>query len=363
MKRFINCHVPVTACNLRCPYCYVTQNKWWDRPTPKYKYSADTIKKALTVERLGGKCHFNLCGDGETLIPNEIIDIIRVILENGHSVMVITNGTMSKRFDEICKLPKELLKSLCFKFSFQYYELKRLNLMDKFFDNVRKVKNAGCSFSVEMTPHDEIIDEIPQIKNICMKELGALCHITVARDDIKKGVPILTNLSRNEYKKIWGTFDSKMFEYKMSTFNVKRKEFCYAGEWSLLLDLGTGIAEQCYCSYYRQNIFEDTTKPIKFIPVGNNCSCAHCHNSHAFLTLGLIPELKSPCYAEMRNRKTINGDEWLNETMKENLSEKLYDDNKEYSKAQKSMANLRIRLIYKPFTDAKKIAKKIIKRK
>lgn len=361
MKKFINCHVPVTTCNLRCPYCYITQNKWWNNALPKFEYSAEHIKKALTSERLGGLCHFNLCGGGETLLPPEMTDIIKGILENGHSVMIITNGTVTKRFDEIVKFPKELLERLCFKFSFQYVELKRLKLMDKFFSNVRKVKEAGCSFSVELTPHDEIIDEIPQIKEICMKEVGAYCHITVARDDSKNGVPILTNLSRGDYKKTWGTFDSKMFEYKMSTFNIKRKEFCYAGAWSMLLDLGTGEAEQCYSSYIKQNIFKDLKKPIKFIPVGNNCRCAHCHNSHAFLTLGLIPELDAPPYSEIRNKITNTGEEWLNPYMKKNLSEKLYESNEEYTKSQKMKANLKIRLLYKPYIETKDVARKIVK--
>ena len=363
MKRFINCHVPVTTCNLRCPYCYITQNKWWDNKLTEFDYTAEHIKKALTAERLGGLCHFNMCGGGETLLPPQIVDIIRVILENGHSVMVITNGTVSKRFDEIIQFPKELLERLCFKFSFQYVELKRLNLMDKFFDNIKKVRNAGCSFSLELTPHDEIIDEIPKIKEICMKEVGAYCHITVARDDAKKGVPILSKYNKEEYKKIWQSFDSTMFEYKMSTFNIKRKEFCYAGAWSLLLNIGTGEAEQCYKSCIKQNIFKDINKPIKFIPVGNNCRCDHCHNSHAFLTLGLIPELDSPTYAEIRNREDKDGNEWLNEYMKKNLSEKLYDDNKQYSKYQKLKANLRIRVLHKPYTEAKDLVKKIMKNK
>ena len=340
MKRFINCHVPVTTCNLRCPYCYVTQNKWWDSKLPKFDYSPEHIGKALTQKRLGGVCHFNMCGSGETLLPPEMVEIIREILKNGHTVMVITNGTVTKRFEEICKFPKELLERLCFKFSFQYVELKRLNLIDKFFENVRMVKNVGCSFSVELTPHDEIISEIPKIMEICQKNVGANCHITVARRDDVPGVPILTNLSKKEYYDTWKIFDSKMFEYKMSTFNIKRKEFCYAGDWSILLNLGTGDAAQCYKSYYHQNIFKDISKPIKFEAIGCNCRSPHCHNSHALLTLGLIPELKAPTYCEIRNRNTKDGD-WLNDFMKTHLSEKLYDSNKEYSKIRKIYINIK----------------------
>ena len=27
MKRFIECFLPSTACNMKCEYCYITQNK------------------------------------------------------------------------------------------------------------------------------------------------------------------------------------------------------------------------------------------------------------------------------------------------------------------------------------------------
>ena len=47
--------------------------------------------------------------------------------------MVVTNATVSKRFEELAKLPKELLSHLFFKFSYHYLELKQRNLLDKFF--------------------------------------------------------------------------------------------------------------------------------------------------------------------------------------------------------------------------------------
>lgn len=42
-------------------------------------------------------------------------EYIRVLLENGHYLMVVTNGTVSKRFDEIAVLPPDLLKRLFFR--------------------------------------------------------------------------------------------------------------------------------------------------------------------------------------------------------------------------------------------------------
>ena len=96
---------------------------------PIFEYDYDTVKKSLTKERLGGICHFNVCGMGETLIPKEIIEYVKVILENGHSVMIVTNGILTDRFEEMMKFPQNLKDRLGFKFSFHFLELKRLNKM------------------------------------------------------------------------------------------------------------------------------------------------------------------------------------------------------------------------------------------
>ncbi len=336
MKRFIDIKVPVETCNFRCHYCYIAQQHRFNNALPNFKYTPEYIGRALSAERLGGIAHINMCGGGETLLPKEMPQIIYELLKQGHYIFVVTNGSAFKRFDEILELvPNELLKHLGFKFSFHYLELKRLNLLDKFFDNIKKVWSAGCSFSLELTPNDELIPLIPEIKEVCLKNVGALCHISVARDDRKKDVPILTNLSREQYLKTWGEFNSEFFDFKMSTFNVKRKEFCYAGAWSGYLDLGTGEMRQCYCGNV-QNIYENLDKKIDFQHcIGWKCREPHCFNSHAFLTVGLIPELETPTYAIMRNRTTIDGKEWLSQEMKEFLSHQLKEENQLYTDEEK----------------------------
>lgn len=54
IKRFFECLVPVTACNLKCHYCYIMQRGGRNMEITKLKYSVDTIRKALRQERLGG---------------------------------------------------------------------------------------------------------------------------------------------------------------------------------------------------------------------------------------------------------------------------------------------------------------------
>lgn len=333
IKRFIDCNFPVKTCNLRCHYCYVTQNREFDKELPKFKYTPEHIVKSLSQRRLGGICNINICGEGETMLPPEIIPITKGLLENGHYVNLITNGTISKRFDELCEFEPNLLSRLFIKFSFQFLELKRLKLFDVFVSNVNKMKNMRVSYTIEITPNDELIPYIDEVKEFSLKNFGALPHITVARDNRDKNLPILTNLSKDEYKKIWGQFDSKMFDYKMKCFNVKRKEFCYAGAWTAFLMMGTGELKQCYLGKtIENNIYENIDRPINFnMPVGYNCPDAHCFNSHAWLCFGDIPEHQAPTYAEIRNRICLDDTEWLQPKVNKFFSSKLYENNKQYN--------------------------------
>lgn len=332
IKRFIDVKVPVTTCTLRCHYCYITHYKLFENKLPKFKYTVNTFRKGLSRERLGGVCMINLCGGGETLLPPEMPMYIRALLEEGHYVMVVTNATVDRAFNEMVEWPKEFLERLFFKFSYHFLELKKRNLFDKFFANIKMMRDVGVSFTLEATPSDELIPYIEEMKALAVKELGAVCHVTVARDmhDFST-IPILSKMSPEEYYKTWSTFNSDLFEYKFSVFLQKRKEFCYAGDWTLFLDMESGILHQCYCSLFNQNIFDDVTKPIRFKAIGHYCQQPHCYNAHAFLTFGAIPEQESPTYATMRNRLCIDGSEWLSPRMKQFMECRLKYSNAEYS--------------------------------
>ncbi|MCL1946970.1 MAG: radical SAM protein [Chitinivibrionia bacterium] len=364
-KRLINCHVPTEACNLRCHYCYITLQRKFNAKLAKLEYSPQYIRKALSVQRLGGKCLFNFCADGETLLSDDVIPVMAELLEEGHYIELVTNGTLTKRFDEIIALPSVLLRRLEFKFSYHYLELKRLNIMNAFFDNVTKVRDAGCSFTIEITPNDELIEHIDDIKKICFDKLHALPHLTIARDDRDINIPVLSKYSFDEYKNIWGrAFESDLFDFKSKIFYQKRKEFCYAGEWTLYMNLMSGDVKQCYCGLNLENLYADLEKPIKYFPVGNNCSLAHCYNGHAYLTLGVIPDLNTPTYADMRNRKDTNGKEWLGEEVKYFLSCKLKDANAEYSNILKLYINLKNKImLFDAIARIKRRLKRIIRRR
>ncbi|MDY0143632.1 MAG: radical SAM protein [Bacteroidales bacterium] len=344
IKKFISLYVPVTTCTLRCHYCYITQTRAFEGKLPQLKFSPETIKKALSKKRLGGTCLINICGGGETLLPSQIVDYTRVLLEEGHYVMIVTNATTTQRFIEIAKFPKELLNRLFFKFSFHYLELKAKKILEVFFDNVLRMRDSGASFTLEVTPTDELVPYIDDMCDIAVAKVGAVPHITIARDQKNEGtLPVLTKMGKKKYYETWDRLKSSLFEYKKEIFGVKRTEFCYAGAYSGLVNLGTGLMTQCYCSYYSQNIFKDINKPIKFTPVGNNCALEHCYNGHAFLVLGVIPELRAPTYGEIRNKKCVDGTEWLKPDMKNFMNTRLYESNEELSNYQKTLVNFQIK--------------------
>ncbi len=331
LKRFLDCYIPTETCNLRCHYCYIAQMRNFNNKLAQFKCSPEVIRKALSKERLGGTCLINFCAGGETLLEEEVVRVLKALLEEGHYVMVVTNGTLTQRINEILEFDSELLKRLFFKFSFHYLELLKRNLMETYFENVKKVRSSEASFTIELTPSDELIPYIEDVKKVCMENLGALCHVTIARDERTKDVDVLSKYSFEEYKKIWGTFDSALFDFKASIFYKKRKEFCYAGDWSLYINLGTGDMKQCYWGRPLDNIYKNIDKPLNFKALGHNCTLPHCWAGHAFLTLGNIPELDTVTYAETRNRIDSEGRTWLKPQMEQFMKQKLKYNNEEYS--------------------------------
>ena len=327
IMKMIAINVPISACNLRCHYCYISQLDNWEKRNKGDIIDPVKIEKAFSAKRLGGACIINLTGKGETLIPKEMPEVLRRLLLQGHYLEVVTNGTLSQRFDEIAKFPTELLNRLEFKFSFHYLELRNKGWLDLFFKNVLKMRDCGCAFTIELMPNDEILPYIEDIKKICLDKVGALCQLTIGRDDTDNR-KILTKLTPEEYLKIWGSFDSDMFKFKYSVFDVKRCEFCYAGMWTLYVDLISGKASQCYGFKPDQNVYDNLDKPLYFRPVGRKCKQPFCFNGHAFLTLGVVPELETPTYADIRDRVDQEGNHWLTKEIADAFSSKLIDTNK-----------------------------------
>ncbi|MDG5815549.1 radical SAM protein [Chitinispirillales bacterium ANBcel5] len=346
MKRFIECIIPVTTCNLKCSYCYVEQqNRFSQKKQLQFKYSPQHIGEALSVKRLGGVSFVSLTGSGETLIPKEVPQIVLNILKQGHFVNLTTNGTLISRFEEIITLKNEYLERLHFSFSLHYCELKRTNKLETFFKNINMVKNAGCSYLVQVNMSDEYLPVWDEIKEKVIANTGALPQVALTRDE--SGLPnnykILTQKPEEEYVSKSREADSPLFEFTLKNFMKKRKEFCYAGEWSAKLNIATGKLSGCYGFGIVQNIFDDLSKPIKFEAIGCNCPFLYCFNSSHFMSLGVIPSLWSQSYGQLRNRVEAK---WHTPKMEEFLNQRLFDDNQQYTWFRKQYCTMKYRLLW-----------------
>ena len=139
--------------------------------------------------------------------------------------------------------------------------------MQQFFENVKAIQTSGASFTLELMAYDGIEDEIEDIKKICLENVGAICQSTIGRNE-HKDAGLLSKHSVNDFTKIWKSLDSPMMKFKLEMLGKKRKEFCYAGAWSLFVNLYTGEAQPCYWQPYNQNIFDNHHSNLSKI-VGN----------------------------------------------------------------------------------------------
>ncbi len=332
IKRFFECLIPGTVCNLECSYCYIIQENRRSMKLSNMPYSADHIAKALRRERVGGTCLISICGAGETLTQKEVPEIAAALLREGHFVNITTNGTLTQAFERLIDKCADNISHLHVSFSFHYVELKNRNMLDAFFHNINLIRNAGASFLYQFNLCDEYIPYLDDIKQISMDRVGALPQVALTRDESSRPMKIMSMLTDEEYYNIGKQFSSPLFDFTYNNFNVRRKEFCYAGDWSGVLNLQTGVLQKCYQNPECQNIFEDIEKPIKFEAVGKRCGNCYCINSSHFMSLGIIPEIETPTYSELRNRPEHN---WHTPEMKSFLNTKLYSSNKEYSKLKK----------------------------
>ena len=325
MIKFFECTVPVTLCNLTCEYCYVIQEKRRYNEIKNLKYSVECIANALRKERLGGVCYFSLCGAGETLLPDYIIELTEQLLKLGHFVNITTNGTISYRITELIELNPNLRNRLHIAFSYHYDELIRTKNLDKFWDNVRRVKDNDISFVVQCNLCDSYIEKIDNIKSDCINNMGTMPQFVATRDESKPYYQILTS-NLNKYIVVGMSTGSYLFDFTIDNINKKRCNFCYAGAWSYKLLLENGDLKRCYDEPVFYNIFQDINEPIPQEPIGFNCKSDFCVNASHFLTLGIMPDVVTPKYDELRKMKNINN---YSNYMNSFFKRKLYEDNKQ----------------------------------
>lgn len=353
MRRFFECLIPTTACNLRCSYCYLIQENRRKGEPAIFRYSPEIIGKGLSQKRLGGVSLISMTASGETFLPPELPSIAREILKQGHYINITTNGTLTKQIQKLLQYTESYHSHIHMSFSFHYIELKERGLLDTFFENIKMVKAAGCSILLQINLVDEYVPYWEEIKTLSIRHTGALPQVALTRDETSGTYKILSGMTREQYESIGNEMKSPLFNCTCENFMVKRHEYCYAGLWSAKLNLGTGIMSACYGHGMVQNIFEDINKPIIFEPIGKNCPFQYCFNSSHFISQGIIPELRDiPSYGELRNREEA---EWYTNDMKTFLYQKFEDTNPLLSNLRKSFYSLR-----KSYWNVKHKAKQVI---
>lgn len=257
------------------------------------------------------------------------------MLQNGHVVGIVTNGTLTNRLHQLNELLTEEEKIRCtMAFSLHYLELVRLNKLNAFFDNMKFLHNNKFSVHYSLVLCDEYIPYVGEIKKVCMDNIGFLPSVSVVRD-VNDNNKIMTSLDIKEYEKIGKSFKSPGFDMQFNLASQKQTGFCYAGDWAFILNFKNGIMQQCQANFMRQNIFENPLEPIQFIPVGNNCKMPWCVCMQ-FQNYGIIPEVLYPS-----ERECVSEDEstWINGEVWDFIDGKLSETNIEYSAEVKNMIN------------------------
>lgn len=317
-----------TECNFHCEYCYVWRKEEFHKGTETSFYPVIECRKALSQQKLGGVCHINICASGETMLSKDIVELVYELLDEGHYVSIITNGTVTSKINDILNFPSKLLDRMFFKLSFHYAELKRTKLLDKFWINVDNIRNSPCSYSIEITPCDSLVQDIENVKNEFKKNAnGAMPHITFTRDSQKEGLDLLSEYSLEEYIQTWKTFDSDLFDLKSHLYKRKICEYCYAGNWSYRINIVNGNIQSCYQQQLKGTIFDKDYKYLPIMPVGYKCKLDYCFNNHAFLVWGDVPDIKCKNYLQMRDRVSDSQEHWIKPEYSAIMSQKLYENN------------------------------------
>lgn len=326
MMKFIDVMLPTAKCNMKCDYCYLSHlNVELDHFADFY-HDARYIRQALSQKRLGGSAFINLCGVGETLFCENIQEIVSELIREGHYIQIVTNATLTSKIESFVNSDIDCSR-LFFKCSLHYEELKRMNLLDRFAQNVKMLDEWGASYTIEYVPMDSSVSLIPEIKDYCIRNFGAYPQVTVTRDERYKDFRPLTKFSLEEYRTIWQGFESAMFNFKMDYLMEQNRYCCKAGLWAAELNLATGDLFMCTNNPLLCNIYQDIDDEITFKEIGSGCCISYCFNSHAYLTLGLMPEYDAPTYLDMRDRIKIDGSHWIKDTLRNVFSQKLSNNN------------------------------------
>lgn len=299
VSRALTVYVSGNSCNLRCPYCYVKNSHPNEIPKPMcLKYPLKQMVRAFDPRRIGGIAEVTVIGSAETLLAKEVIPFVHGLLHFGHVVTVVSNATLPSRVDELLDCPKEDLKNLILKASFHYEELKRRQLLDVYFQNIKNAISHGASAYPFVVISPEYSKHIKEIGELITENLGIKAHCSPC------------NSINNEFDlQFHSEFDPKPTEKLMEELDhyfdtriyrecVRYKEvdvqntFCYAGRWSLGIDMATGHTFKCHnFRKDNENFYENVDKPYSWgMPIGMSCAIESCCLQYNFFSENILPD-------------------------------------------------------------------------
>lgn len=341
VKCSITAYVPGTMCNLRCKYCYVsncTDESHLEKPS--YDYPLETMIEAFNPKRLKGIAEIHVISGGETLIDDTVVPFVHGLLKQGHVVTVVTNLTLNNRIDELLDLPKEYLKRLIVKGSLHWLELKRLNKIDDYFNNMQKVLAARASSFPFLVLSEDYMPYLDEIEKTCKERLNAMPHCTpsIVFEEHQINGKTRTNPECTEefVNFVNNKFNSEIFKASVNYLDVDiKKIFCYAGEWSFGVHLKTGGMVKCHNCSPEANFYKELPK---LLPIGNNCRIANCALQYNFIAEGLIPEgPRTPAFGDMLGRENL-----INEEVRNLLNVRFSDLHKHYTLHQQEKINAKV---------------------
>lgn len=322
IKKYIGVSIEENTCNLDCTYCYLrtNANRRFENLSITNPHNPKFIRRQLSRTKLGGSCLIGLTGSGETMLVHKFNDICFELLKEGHCLHIVTNGTTTDKIKELLEISGPYAKHILFKLSFHYIQLKNKSMLSKFVESVNLIRNSEASYTIEIMPHDELVPYIPELKEFCEDNFGALPHLTIGRDENSR-MKLFTRMSFKEYYETWKDFNSILFDMRMNNYLMKGRH-CSAGKNSLFVDLISGNISRCLFKENIGNIYIENIDFDNISEVGDACPMEACFNCHIYSALNVLPNNDWPTYYELRNRTMCDGEKWIKDEMKRQLSEK-----------------------------------------
>lgn len=237
-------------------------------------------------------------GSAETLLVEPIIPFVHGLLGYGHIVTIVTNATLTERIKELVNVREEYRKNLIVKASLHYLELKKRNLLNVYFDNLKYIIESGVSCYPFITISEEYLPYIDEISENCQAFLGikpqcSPCIEVNDSDSIWYHSRFKPEITDELLKKLDNAFDTRIFSEIVKNRELNPQEhFCYAGLWSFGVDFATGKMSKCHNVPLEKNFYEDKELELKE-PIACSCGIESCCLQYNFFAEGLIPDYNS----------------------------------------------------------------------